>query len=127
MDLQGNLNETNLQEILQEFSLSRTTGKLILEKNGDSGFIFFSNGLIASACSPNTFKALENTLLKKGFITQETWQQIIAESQKLKDEVIIKLLEAKGFIPANISSQLLEKHTQISIFDFPSLTHIVLI
>ena len=82
MSLRGDLEELGLGEILQLISLSRKTGVLSLHGRGREGTIVFKQGLVVKALSSTFRMGLEDVLIRKGVIDQDTLCKALALQQE---------------------------------------------
>ena len=69
MLLQGNLQEFSLPNIFQLVKMSAKSGSLTIRRDGESGKIFFRNGMISYAYSSPQLLPLGERLVKAGAIS----------------------------------------------------------
>jgi hypothetical protein len=68
MDLQGRIEKFNVPEIFQLISAGKRTGTLGINRNEQSVMVYFRNGQIIYAYSPNRRNRLGERLIAKGLI-----------------------------------------------------------
>jgi hypothetical protein len=72
MDLQGRIEKFNVPEIFQLISAGKRTGTLGINRNEQSVMVYFRNGQIIYAYSPNRRNRLGERLIAKGLIEPKT-------------------------------------------------------
>ncbi len=85
MLLQGNLQEFSLPNIFQLVKMSAKSGALTIRRDGESGKVFFSNGMITYAYSSPQLLPLGERLIKSGAISHAQLKQALAAQKKSPD------------------------------------------
>jgi hypothetical protein len=80
--LQGNLKEFNLPNVFQLVKMSAKTGALSIDREGESGKIFFRNGQIYFATAHPGTMPLGERLVKSGHVTSKQLRAALAEQKK---------------------------------------------
>jgi Domain of unknown function (DUF4388) len=80
--LQGNLKEFSLPNVFQLVKMSAKTGALSINREGESGKIFFRNGQIYFATAHPGTMPLGERLVKSGHVTSKQLRAALAEQKK---------------------------------------------
>jgi len=92
----GNLNTVSLPDVFQLIFTSKMTGALKIAKGSDEKSIYFKNGMIIFAASNDSQDLFGNILVKKGRISREDLNKVIAGQQGGK-KIGALLVEKKLF------------------------------
>jgi hypothetical protein len=117
--LQGNLKEFSLPNVFQLVKMSAKTGALSIEREGESGKIFFRNGAIYFAtASPGTMP-LGERLVKAGHVTSKQLQAALTEQKKSsKKGRIGQILLEHGYIDRKTLEQAVRDQIEDVTFNF---------
>lgn len=119
MLLQGNLKEFSLPNVLQLVKMSAKTGALNLNREDESGKVFFKGGLVYFAfCQPSTMP-LGERLVKAGHITSKQLQQVLDEqSHSKKKGRIGQILLDHGYIDRATLEHAVQSQIEDATFNF---------
>ena len=119
MLLQGNLQEFSLPNIFQLVKMSAKSGSLTIRREGESGKIFFRNGMISYAyCSPQLLP-LGERLIKAGAISAAQLKQALAAQKKSPDGPRLgHILLEQGRIDRPTLEQAVREQIQDTAFTF---------
>ena len=84
MSFAGNLNTVSLPDVFQLIFTSKMTGGLKITKNKEEKMIYFKNGMLIFATSNDSQDLFGNILVKKGRISREDLNKVIAGQQSGK-------------------------------------------
>jgi hypothetical protein len=117
--LQGNLSEFSLPNVFQLVKMSAKTGALSIQREKESGKIFFKEGLIYFAfCQPSTMP-LGERLVKAGHITSKQLKQALVEqSQSNKKGRIGQILLEHGYIDRPTLESAVRAQIEDATFNF---------
>ena len=119
MLLQGNLQEFSLPNIFQLVKMSAKSGSLTIRREGESGKIFFRNGLISYAYSSPQLLPLGERLVKAGAISTAQLKQALAAQKKSPDGARLgHILLEQGRIDKVMLEQAVREQIQDSAFTF---------
>ena len=123
MLLQGNLKEFNLPNVFQLVKMSAKTGALSINREGESGKIFFRNGQIYFATAHPGTMPLGERLVKAGHVTSKQLRAALAEQKKksAKGRIGAILLE-HGYIDRATLEQSVRDQIEDVTFNFFSWT-----
>jgi hypothetical protein len=121
--LQGNLKEFNLPNVFQLVKMSAKTGALSINREGESGKIFFRNGQIYFATAHPGTMPLGERLVKSGHVTSKQLRAALAEQKKksAKGRIGAILLE-HGYIDRATLEQSVRDQIEDVTFNFFSWT-----
>jgi hypothetical protein len=121
--LQGNLKEFNLPNVFQLVKMSAKTGALSINREGESGKIFFRNGQIYFATAHPGTMPLGERLVKAGHVTSKQLRAALAEQKKksAKGRIGAILLE-HGYIDRATLEQSVRDQIEDVTFNFFSWT-----
>lgn len=119
MLLHGNLQEFSLPNILQLVKMSAKTGSLTIRREGESGKIFFRNGLITYACSSPQALPLGERLVKAGAISRAQLKQALSAQKKSSEgERLGRILLEHRHIDRETLEQAVREQIEDSAFTF---------
>ena len=119
MLLQGNLQEFSLPNIFQLVKMSAKSGSLTIRRDGESGTVFFRNGMITYACSSPQALPLGERLVKAGAISKAQLKQALTAQKKSTDGVRLgHILLKQGRIDRETLEQAVREQIQDSAFTF---------
>ena len=84
MSFAGNLNTVSLPDVFQLIFTSKMTGALKITKDKDEKIIYFKSGMLIFATSNDSQDLFGNILVKKGRISREDLNKVIAGQQSGK-------------------------------------------
>jgi hypothetical protein len=121
--LQGNLREFNLPNVFQLVKMSAKTGALSINREGESGRIFFRNGQIYFATAHPGTMPLGERLVKSGHVTSKQLRAALTEQKKKasKGRIGAILLE-HGYIDRKTLEQSVRDQIEDVTFNFFSWT-----
>jgi hypothetical protein len=121
--LQGNLREFNLPNVFQLVKMSAKTGALSINREGESGRIFFRNGQIYFATAHPGTMPLGERLVKSGYVTSKQLRSALTEQKKKasKGRIGAILLE-HGYIDRKTLEQSVRDQIEDVTFNFFSWT-----
>ena len=123
MLLQGNLQEFSLPNIFQLVKMSAKSGSLTIRREGESGMIFFRNGMISYAYSSSQLLPLGERLVKAGAISKAQLKQALAAQKKSSDGSRLgRILLEQGHIDRPTLEQAVREQIQDTAFTFFSWT-----
>ena len=119
MLLQGNLQEFSLPNIFQLVKMSAKSGSLTIRREGESGRIFFRNGMITYAYSSSQLLPLGERLVKAGVISAPQLKQALAAQRKSPDGSRLgNILLEQGRIDRETLEQAVREQIQDTTFNF---------
>jgi Domain of unknown function (DUF4388) len=117
--LQGNLKEFNLPNVFQLVKMSAKTGALSINREGESGKIFFRNGQIYFATAHPGTMPLGERLVKSGHVTSKQLRAALAEQKKKSVKGRIgSILLAHGYIDRATLEQSVRDQIEDVTFNF---------
>jgi hypothetical protein len=117
--LQGNLQEFSLPNIFQLVKMSAKSGSLTISREGESGQIFFRNGMITYAYSSPQLLPLGERLVKAGAISKAQLKQALTAQKKSPDAARLgHILLEQGHIDRPTLEQAVREQIQDSAFTF---------
>jgi hypothetical protein len=117
--LQGNLQEFSLPNIFQLVKMSAKSGSLSIRRDGESGTIFFRDGMITYACSSPQLLPLGERLVKSGAITKTQLRQALAEQKKAPQGARLgSILLTQGHIDRQTLERAVREQIEDSAFTF---------
>ena len=121
MLLQGNLKEFSLPNIFQLVKMSAKSGSLTIRREGESGKIFFRNGMITYAYSSSQLLPLGERLVKAGVISAPQLKQALSAQRKSPDGSRLgNILLEQGRIDRETLVQAVREQIQDTAFNFLS-------
>ena len=119
MLLQGNLQEFSLPNILQLVKMSAKSGALTIRREGESGKIFFRNGMIYYAYAAPQLLPLGERLIKAGAISGAQLEEALAAQKKAGEGARIgSILLQQGRIDRETLEQAVREQIQDTAFNF---------
>jgi Domain of unknown function (DUF4388) len=119
MLLQGNLQEFSLPNVFQLVKMSAKSGSLTIRREGESGRVFFRNGLISYAYSSPQLLPLGERLVKAGAISRAQLKQALTAQKKSPDGARLgHILLEQGRIDRPTLEQAVREQIQDSAFTF---------
>jgi len=96
MSLVGNLEDLSLPDILQIVSLSRKSGILMLEREGQQGKIIIRQGKVIQTISPRQGKTLGELLTARGLLRPDDLKKALemqrsGEGRELLGDILVQL------------------------------------
>ncbi len=123
MLLQGNLQEFSLPNIFQLVNMSAKSGALTIRREGDSGKVFFLDGVITYAYSQPQLLPLGERLVKAGAISAAQLKQALAAQKKSGGAARLgSVLLKQGHIDRETLEQAVREQIQDAAFTFFSWT-----
>ncbi len=123
MLLQGNLQEFSLPNIFQLVKMSAKSGALTIRRAGDSGKVFFRDGVITYAYSQPQLLPLGERLVKAGSISSAQLKQALAAQKKTGGASRLGgILLEQGHIDRETLEQAVREQIQDTAFTFFSWT-----
>jgi hypothetical protein len=121
--LQGNLQEFSLPNIFQLVKMSAKSGSLTIRREGESGRVFFRNGMITYAYSSPQLLPLGERLVKAGAITGAQLKQALAAQKKSAESARLgRILLEQGVLDRETLEQAVREQIQDTAFNFFSWT-----
>ncbi len=119
MLLQGNLQEFSLPNIFQLVKMSAKSGSLTIRRDGESGKIFFRNGMISYAYSSPQLLPLGERLVKAGAISTAQLKQALAAQKKAPEGARLGgILLKQGSLDRGTLEQAVREQIQDTAFNF---------
>ena len=119
MLLQGNLREFSLPNVLQLVKMSAKTGALSINREAESGKIFFRNGQIHFATAHPGTMPLGERLVKSGHVTSKQLRAALAEQKKKSSKGRIgSILLEHGYIDRATLEQSVRDQIEDVTFNF---------
>ena len=119
MLLQGNLQEFSLPNIFQLVKMSAKSGSLTIRRDGESGKIFFRNGMISYAYSSPQLLPLGERLVKAGAISSAELKQALAAQKKAPEGARLGgILLKQGSLDRGTLEQAVREQIQDTTFNF---------
>ncbi len=119
MLLQGNLQEFSLPNIFQLVKMSAKSGSLTIRRDGESGKIFFRNGMISYAYSSPQLLPLGERLVKAGAISPAELKQALAAQKKAPEGARLGgILLKQGSLDRGTLEQAVREQIQDTTFNF---------
>jgi hypothetical protein len=117
--LQGNLQEFSLPNIFQLVKMSAKSGSLSIRRDGESGKIFFRNGMISYAYSSPQLLPLGERLVKAGAISTAQLKQALAAQKKAPEGARLGgILLKQGSLDRGTLEQAVREQIQDTAFNF---------
>jgi signal recognition particle receptor subunit beta len=117
--LQGNLKEFNLPNVFQLVKMSAKTGALSINREGESGKIFFRNGQIYFATAHPGTMPLGERLVKSGHVTSKQLRAALTEQKKKASRGRIgAILLEHGYIDRKTLEQSVRDQIEDVTFNF---------
>jgi len=96
MSLVGNLEDLSLPDILQIVSLSRKSGILMLEREGQQGKIIIRQGKVIQTISPRQGRTLGELLTARGLLRPDDLKKALeiqrsGEGRELLGDILVQL------------------------------------
>jgi hypothetical protein len=121
--LQGNLQEFSLPNIFQLVKMSAKSGALTIHRDGESGRVFFRDGVITYAYSQPQLLPLGERLVKAGAISSAQLKEALAAQKKSTDGSRLGgILLKRGHIDRETLEQAVREQIQDTAFTFFSWT-----
>jgi hypothetical protein len=121
--LQGNLQEFSLPNIFQLVKMSAKSGALTIRRDGESGRVFFRNGMITYAYSSPQQLPLGERLVKVGAISQAQLKQALAAQKKSAEASRLGgILLEQGHLDRETLETAVREQIQDTAFNFFSWT-----
>ncbi len=118
MGLVGKLEDLSLPDIIQIVSLSKRTGILTVENEGQRGVIIFKNGLVVSSISPSkNRKTLGQILLEQNLITPEDLEEALEYQKNVRYEPLGSILLKKNLISYEILQRIVKAQIYEAVSD----------
>ena len=119
MLLQGNLREFSLPNVLQLVKMSAKTGALSINREAESGKIFFRNGQIYFATAHPGTMPIGERLVKSGHVTSKQLRAALAEQKKKSSKGRIgQILLEHGYIDRPTLEQSVRDQIEDVTFNF---------
>ena len=123
MLLQGNLQEFSLPNIFQLVKMSAKSGALTIRRDGESGRVFFRNGMITYAYSSPQLLPLGERLVKAGAISHAQLKQALAAQKKSAEGARLgNILLEQGDLDRETLETAVREQIQDTAFNFFSWT-----
>jgi len=117
--LQGNLREFSLPNVLQLVKMSAKTGALSINREAESGKIFFRNGQIYFATAHPGTMPIGERLVKSGHVTSKQLRAALAEQKKKSSKGRIgQILLEHGYIDRPTLEQSVRDQIEDVTFNF---------
>jgi hypothetical protein len=117
--LQGNLQEFSLPNIFQLVKMSAKSGALTIRRDGDSGRVYFRDGVITYAYSQPQLLPLGERLVKAGSISAEQLKKALAAQKKAGGGARLGgILLEQGSIDRETLEQAVREQIQDTAFTF---------
>jgi hypothetical protein len=117
--LQGNLREFSLPNIFQLVKMSAKSGALTIRREGESGKVFFRDGVITYAYSQPQLIPLGERLVKAGAVSAAQLKQALAAQKKSGDGSRLgRILLGQGHIDRGTLEQAVREQIQDTAFTF---------
>lgn len=98
MDLEGSLNRFSVAEVFQLLSFSRKTGTLGLQRQEEVAMVYFNQGNVIYAYTPQQKIPLGELLVQQGVLTQNQLAGALAEKEKHPQRRIGEIFVKFGFV-----------------------------
>lgn len=118
MLLQGNLQEFSLPNIFQLVKMSAKSGALTIRRDGESGKVFFHDGVITYAYSQPQLLPLGERLVKAGSITAAQLKEALAAQKKSGGSRLGGILLQQGSIDRETLEHAVREQIQDTAFTF---------
>lgn len=98
MDLEGSLNRFSVAEVFQLLSFSRKTGTLGLQRQEEVAMVYFNQGNVIYAYTPQQKLPLGEVLVQQGILTQNQLAGALAEKEKHPQRRIGEIFVKFGYV-----------------------------
>jgi len=98
MDLEGSLNRFSVAEVFQLLSFSRKTGTLGLQRQEEVAMVYFQQGNVIYAYTPQQKVPLGELLIEQGILTEKQLTAALAEKSKQPNRRIGEVFVKQGHV-----------------------------
>ena len=98
MDLEGSLNRFSVAEVFQLLSFSRKTGTLGLQRQDEVAMVYFQQGNVIYAYTPQQKIPLGELLVEKGVMTEKQLATALSEKEKNPNRRIGEVFVKQGSV-----------------------------
>ena len=116
MDLEGSLNRFSVAEVFQLLSFSRKTGTLGLQRNEEVAMVYFNQGNVIYAYTPQQKLPLGEVLVQQGVMTAEQLTAALAEKEKHQNRRIGEIFVKFGFVTRSQMEEAVRRQVEELIY-----------
>lgn len=116
MDLEGNLNRFSVAEVFQLLSFSRKTGTLGLQRQEEVAMVYFRQGNVIYAYTPQQKIPLGELLVQQGVLTQNHLTTALTEKEKNPNRRIGEVFVKQGFISRSQMEEAVRRQVEDLIY-----------
>ncbi len=116
MPLQGNLNEFSLSQIFQLISLAGKTGSLTVSSKGAEGKIYFREGQVFFAITPQNRIPLGMRLIDTGLMSQDELKEALLCQQEQPEKRLGEILISMG-MKKDLLEQFIKEQIEDALFE----------
>jgi hypothetical protein len=116
MDLEGSLNRFSVAEVFQFLSFSRKTGTLGLQRSDEVAMVYFNQGNVIYAYTPQQKLPLGELLVQQGVLTQNQLSGALAEKDKHPNRRIGEILVKFGYVSRSQMEEAVRRQVEELIY-----------
>lgn len=117
MSLQGNLSGFTLAEIFRMISFSKKTGNLVIARQGSEGRVYFRDGTVYFASTPDNRLPIGLRLVDAGMIAREHLEEALAAQKSDPDARLGEILVSRGLIAREALIGFVREQIQDALFE----------
>ncbi len=116
MDLEGSLNRFSVAEVFQLLSFSRKTGTLGLQRQDEVAMVYFNQGNVIYAYTPQQKVPLGELLVEQGILTQNQLAGALAEKEKNPNRRIGEVFVKFGYVSRSQMEEAVRRQVEELIY-----------
>ncbi|MCI0597307.1 MAG: DUF4388 domain-containing protein, partial [candidate division Zixibacteria bacterium] len=113
---EGSLNRFSVAEVFQLLSFSRKTGTLGLQRNEEVAMVYFKQGNVIYAYTPQQKIPLGELLVGQGVLTEKQLTAALAEKDKNPSRKIGEILVKSGFVSRSQMEEAVRRQVEELIY-----------
>ncbi len=117
MGLQGNLSGFTLSEIFRMISMSSKTGQLVIARAGSEGRVYFRDGTVHFASTPENRLPIGQRLVDAGIISREHLDEALSVQHAEPERRLGAILVSKGFVAQDVLTGFVREQIQDALFE----------
>jgi hypothetical protein len=116
MDLEGNLNRFSVAEVFQLLSFSRKTGTLGLQRQEEVAMVYFREGNVIYAYTPQQKIPLGELLVQQGVLTQQHLSAALAKKENALNRRIGEVFVEMGAVSRSQMEEAVRRQVEDLIY-----------
>ncbi len=117
MGLQGNLSGFTLSEIFRMISFSSKTGQLVVARDSKEGRVYFREGNVHFASTPENRLPIGLRLVDAGIISREHLEEALTVQRAEPERRLGAILVSKGFVAQDVLTGFVREQIQDALFE----------